>query len=156
MPAMDMTLRGNIVACAFDSTLSISDIVADFSSKSVAGVTPSTPVDIYSIEYRTYRDDGGPGLSSARVYLPHTARSATLPIIAVAHPTEGLAASCTPSESSTSLDDEALPWAAAGFAGVASDYAGLGTPGVQGYLDNHDQAHSMLDSVRALRSMVAP
>jgi len=156
MPAMDMTLRGNIVACALDFSLSLADIATDFSSKSVAGVTPTTPVDVYRIEYRTYRDDGVPGLSSARVYLPHTARSATLPIIAVAHPTEGLAASCTPSQDSTSLEDEALPWAASGFAVVASDYAGLGTPGVQGYLDNHDQAHSMLDSVRALRSMVAP
>jgi pimeloyl-ACP methyl ester carboxylesterase len=97
-----------------------------------------------------------PGRSSARVYLPHTPRSLPLPIVAVAHPTEGLAASCTPSQDSTSLQDEALPWAASGFAVVASDYAGLGTAGVQGYLDNHDQAHSMLDSVRALRSMLAP
>jgi pimeloyl-ACP methyl ester carboxylesterase len=156
MPAMDMGLRGNIVACAFDSTLQISDIDADFTAKSVSGVTPTTPVDIYRIEYRTYREDGVPGLSSARVYLPHTPRSLPLPIIAVAHPTEGLAASCTPSQDSTSLEDEALPWAASGFAVVASDYAGLGTPGVQGYLDNHDQAHSMLDSVRALRTMLAP
>ncbi len=156
LPAMDMNARGNVVRCAPDATLSVSDITADFVSKSVAGVAPTTDVDVYRIEYRTYRDDGVPGLSSARVYLPHTPRSLPLPVVAVAHPTEGLAASCTPSQSSTSLEDEALPWAASGYAVVASDYAGLGTPGVQGYLDNHDQAHSMLDSVRALRAMLAP
>lgn len=155
LPPMSMSLRGSIVACAYDSTLAISDIDSDFTSKSVTGVVPTTPVDIYRIEYRTYRDDGVPGLSSARVYLPHTPRSLPLPVIAVAHPTEGLATSCTPSQDPTSLQDEALPWAASGFAVVASDYAGLGTPGVQGYLDNHDQAHSMLDSVRALRGMLA-
>jgi pimeloyl-ACP methyl ester carboxylesterase len=155
LPPMDMSARGSVVRCAPDTTLSISDITADFASKSVAGVVPTTVVDVYRIEYRTYRDDGVPGVSSARVYLPRTPRSLPLPVIAVAHPTEGLAASCTPSQSATSLEDEALPWAASGYAVVASDYAGLGTPGVQGYMANHDQAHSMLDSVRALRGMLA-
>jgi pimeloyl-ACP methyl ester carboxylesterase len=156
LPSMDMSARGNVIRCAFDSTMSLADINAAFASKSVAGVTPTTDVDLYRIEYRTYRDDGVPGASSARVYLPHTPRSLPLPVIAVAHPTEGLAPSCTPSQSPTSLEDEALPWAASGYAVVASDYAGLGTEGVQGYMANHDQAHSMLDSVRALRSMLAP
>jgi predicted esterase len=156
LPAMDMSVRGKVIRCAPDTTLSLGDITADFASNSVIGVTPTTDVDVYRIEYRTYRDDGVPGASSARVYLPRTPRSLPLPVIAVAHPTEGLAASCTPSQSSTSLEDEALPWAASGFAVVASDYAGLGTEGVQGYMENHDQAHSMLDSVRALRSMLAP
>jgi len=156
LPAMDMNARGSVVRCAPDTTLSLSDIAADLSSKSVVGVTPSTVVDVFRIEYRTYRDDGVAGLSSARVYLPRTPRSLPLPIVAVAHPTEGLAPSCTPSQSATSLEDEALPYAASGYAVIASDYAGLGTPGVQGYLDNHDQAHSMLDSARALRAMLAP
>ncbi len=156
LPPMDDAARGNVVRCAPDSTLSVSDIAADFVAKSVAGVTPTTVVDVYRIEYRTYREDGVPGLSSARVYLPRTPRSLPLPVIAVGHPTEGMAASCTPSQSATSLEDEALPWAASGYAVVASDYAGLGTPGVQGYMADHDQAHSMLDSARALRAMLAP
>jgi pimeloyl-ACP methyl ester carboxylesterase len=156
LPAMDMNARGAIIRCARDSSLAVSDVTAAFASASVGGVTPTTGVDIYRIEYRTFRDDGVPGASTARVYLPHTPRSLPLPIIAVAHPTEGLAPSCVPSASPTSLEDEALPWAASGFAVIASDYAGLGNEGVQGYLDNHDQAHSMLDSARALRAMLAP
>jgi predicted esterase len=136
--------------------MQIADVSAALSSKSIAGVTPTTAVDLYRIEYRTYRDDGVPGASTARVYLPRTPRALPLPVIAVAHPTEGLAPGCAPSASPTSLEDEALPWAASGFAVIASDYAGLGNEGVQGYMDNHDQAHSMLDSARALRAMVAP
>lgn len=156
LPAMDMSARGTVVRCARDTSLALSDIDAAFTAKSVSGVTPTTAVDVYRIEYRTYREDGVPGASTARVYLPHTARTTPLPLVAVAHPTEGLAPGCAPSMDPTSLEDEALPWAASGFAVIASDYAGLGNEGVQGYLHNHDQAHSMLDSARALRSMVAP
>ncbi|MGH7330054.1 MAG: lipase family protein, partial [Polyangiaceae bacterium] len=48
----------------------------------------------------------------------------------------------------------ALPWAALGYAVIAPDYAALGTPGVQGYVDNHDTGYSMLDGARALRKML--
>jgi predicted esterase len=156
LPTMDMSERGALVRCAPDTSLSTSDIAAALSSKAITGIAPTTAVDLYRIAYRTYRDDGVPGVSTARVYLPHTPRSLPLPVIAVAHPSEGLAASCTPSQDPTSLEDEALPWAASGFAVIASDYAGLGNGGVQGYFDNHDQAHSMLDSVRALHALLAP
>jgi predicted esterase len=37
---------------------------------------------------------------------------------------------------------------------IASDYAGLSTAGVQGYLDNRDTGFSLLDSGRALRNFV--
>jgi pimeloyl-ACP methyl ester carboxylesterase len=56
----------------------------------------------------------------------------------------------------TSLQNLALPWAANGYAVIATDYAGLGNEGIQGYAGNHDQAHSVLDSVRALRALVDP
>jgi predicted esterase len=156
LPAMTMGARGTIVRCAPDMSLSVSDAAAAMSSEGVAGVTPTTGANLYRIEYRTYRDDGVPGASTARVYLPQAPRSWPLPVVAIAHPTEGLAPGCVPSASPTSLEDEALPWAASGFAVIASDYAGLGNEGVQGYLDNHDQAHSILDSARALRAMMGP
>jgi Secretory lipase len=156
LPPMTMAERGDIVRCAPDVELTVYDENTDFASKSVTGVTPTTGVNLYRIAYRTYRDDGVPGVSTARVYLPQTPRSLPLPVVAVAHPTEGLAPSCTPSMDPTSLYDEALPWAASGFAVIASDYAGLGNAGVQGYFDNHDEAHSMLDSARALRALLPP
>jgi pimeloyl-ACP methyl ester carboxylesterase len=153
---MTMDQRGAIVACAMDTAFSVSDVTSKLAAKSVTGVVPTSGTTFYRIAYRTYRDDGVEGLSSARVYLPSTPRTLPLPVIAVGHPTEGLAPSCAPSMDLTDLDDLALPWAAHGFAVIATDYAGLGTAGVQGYTDNHDQTHSLLDSARALRALLDP
>ena len=151
---MTTDARGAIVRCAFDTTLSQSDVATELTNASDTGVTATSGVTLYRIAYRTYREDGVPGVATARVYLPTNPRTLPLPIIAVAHPTVGLAASCAPSEDPASLQNLALPWAASGFAVVATDYAGLGNEGVQGYAGNHDQAHSLLDSARALRALV--
>jgi predicted esterase len=156
LPAMTMALRGTILTCAQDVSYSVADVTAKLAAKSVTGVVAMSGFNFYRIAYRTYRDDGVPGVSTAGVYLPTTPAALPLPVIAVAHPTEGLAPSCTPSESATSLDDLAVPWVSQGYAVVATDYAGLGNAGVQGYTDNHDQAHSLLDSVRALRALLDP
>jgi pimeloyl-ACP methyl ester carboxylesterase len=153
---MTMDARGAIVRCAFDSALSQTDVASELTTASDTGVTATSGVTLYRIAYRTYREDGVAGVSTARVYLPTTPRALPLPIIAVAHPTVGLATSCAPSEDPASLENLALPWAANGFAVVATDYAGLGNEGIQGYAGNHDQAHSLLDSVRALRALVDP
>ena len=44
-------------------------------------------------------------------------------------------------------------WLAIGFAVVATDYVGLGTPGVHPYLDGPSEASSVLDGVRAARNV---
>jgi len=75
-------------------------------------------------------------------------------VIAVGHPSEGVSDGCTPSKTATSYQDLALPWAALGYAVIVPDYAGLGTDGIQGYLDNTDSAHSLLDGARALRKLL--
>jgi len=156
LPTMTMGLRGAILTCAQDVSYSVSDVTAKLAAKSVTGVVATSGTNFYRIAYRTYRDDGVPGVSTAGVWLPTTPRALPMPVVAVGHPTEGLAASVTPSMNATSLDDLALPWASQGFAVIATDYAGQGNAGVQGYTDNHDQAHSLLDSVRALRGLLDP
>jgi pimeloyl-ACP methyl ester carboxylesterase len=156
LPAMTMDLRGSIVHCALDIPYTGAEVAAKLAAKSVSGVVPTSGTTFYRIAYRTYRDDGVPGVSTAGVYLPTTPNASTLPVVAIGHPTEGLAPSCAPSMNPTSLDDLALPWASQGFAVIATDYAGLGNEGVQGYTDNHDQAHSLLDSARALRALLDP
>jgi len=156
LPAMAMDLRGTILTCAQDVSYTLTDVTAKLAAKSVTGVVATSGMNFYRIAYRTYRDDGVPGVSTAGVYLPTTPRALPMPVIAVGHPTEGLATSVTPSENATSLDDLALPWVAHGFVVIATDYAGQGNAGVQGYTDNHDQAHSLLDSVRALRALLDP
>jgi pimeloyl-ACP methyl ester carboxylesterase len=156
MPAMTMDLRGAILTCAKDTSYSVGDVTAKLAAKSVTGVVATSGTTFYRIAYRTYRDDGVPGVSTAGVYLPSAPRTLPMPVIAVGHPTEGLNTSSAPSMNATSLDDLALPWAAHGYAVIATDYAGLGNAGVQGYTDNHDEAHSLLDSVRALRALLDP
>ncbi|GAA3151663.1 hypothetical protein GCM10020255_030780 [Rhodococcus baikonurensis] len=42
-------------------------------------------------------------------------------------------------------------WLSEGYAVVATDYVGLGTPGLMPYLDGKVEAHSVVDSVKAAR-----
>jgi hypothetical protein len=151
---MTLANRGDIVACAPDSVQSLSTVTSNVTAASVVGFTATSGVNIYRIEYRTKRANGTDGTSSARVYLPQTPKSSPLPVLIVAHPTQGMAASCAPSMTASSNANLALPWAGLGYAVIAPDYAGLGTQGVQGYVDNVDTAQSMMDGARALYSLI--
>ncbi len=81
------------------------------------------------------------------------------PVVAYAHGTTGMADRCAPSagvESSLSrfrLDETLVTKTLVqmGYAVVATDYEGLGTPGLHPYLVGKSEANSVLDSVRALR-----
>ena len=156
LPPMTMAARGTIVRCGKDGALDAAAIAQRLAAQAVTGIVATSETTVYRIAFRTYRDDGVAGISTARVYLPSKPRSLPLPVIAVAHPTVGIADDCAPSKDATALADVALPWAARGFAVIAPDYAGLGNEGVQGYTANHDTAHSLLDGARALRAMLAP
>jgi pimeloyl-ACP methyl ester carboxylesterase len=74
------------------------------------------------------------------------------PILAWAHGTTGMADICAPSWQSRSYRDmEYLNrWLSEGFAIVATDYEGLGTPGPHPYLKTRPAAYNVLDSVRAI------
>jgi dienelactone hydrolase len=153
-PVTDM-LRGDIVACTSDGTIDVAGVTSQLTAQGDTGVTAVSGVAVYRVQYRTTRADGSDATSSARVYLPLVPLSSLPPIVVAAHGTEGLATSCATSMNATSMRDLALPWATAGYPVIAPDYAGLGTPGVQGYTDNHDTARSVVDSVAALRKFVA-
>ena len=75
-----------------------------------------------------------------------------------AHGTVGLGDDCTPSALPRSpRDDEYLShWLNQGYAVVASDYAGLGTPGLMSYLNSVTTAHGVVDSVIAAHDMGLP
>jgi dienelactone hydrolase len=154
LPPMTPGTRGDIVRCADDTTLTLAQVEMEVTAKGI--MTPmTTGVTYYRIAFRTTRGNGSAGVSTARVYLPEAPAALPLPVIVIGHPTDGLAAACTPSMDATSNEDLALPWAGLGYAVIVPDYAGLGNEGVQGYLDNHDQAYSVLDGARALRKMLA-
>jgi dienelactone hydrolase len=160
LPPMTDQSRGDVVKCALDFYLDVPGVqhVLDGDpyikgATAVTGVKAVSGVSIYRIAYRTTRRTD-PGVSTARVYLPDTPKAGPLPLIAIGHPSDGLSDQCAPSKDANANRELALPWAALGYAVIATDYAGLGNEGTQGYLDNRDQAHSLLDSARALRKLL--
>lgn len=155
LPALTADRRGDVVRCAVDPAQSLATVNENLRAANVEGVTAAWPVDVYRVAFRTMRNGIAEGMSSARVYLPHGA-TGPRPLVVVGHPSEGIADSCAPSRRPDTLRDVALPWAARGYPVIAPDYAGLGTDGIQGYLDNRDTAQSLLDGARALRRLLTP
>jgi Secretory lipase len=89
---------------------------------------------------------------SGTLYLPDKAiPKGGWPIVAWAHGTTGIADVCAPSwQGRSPRDKEYLDaWLAQGFAVVATDYQGLGTPGIHPYLLWRSEGYSVLDAVRA-------
>jgi pimeloyl-ACP methyl ester carboxylesterase len=76
------------------------------------------------------------------------------PLLAWAHGTVGVADVCAPSWAGRGVRDTTYLnfWLAKGYAVVASDYQGLGTPGGHPYLATTPVAYSILDSVRAAQA----
>ena len=74
------------------------------------------------------------------------------PLVAWAHGTTGIADVCAPSWNKRSERDADYlnAWLRQGYAIVATDYQGLGTPGPHPYLAVRPEAYSVLDSVRAV------
>jgi alpha-beta hydrolase superfamily lysophospholipase len=77
------------------------------------------------------------------------------PVVAWAHGTTGIADACAPSK----RDDiaSALPFVdevvASGYVVAATDYEGLGTPGVHPYLVGASEGAGVLDAARAARNL---
>ncbi len=79
------------------------------------------------------------------------------PIVAWAHPTSGVATRCAPSLAMFVFEQiQGLRnMADRGFVVAATDYPGLGAPGVHPYLVGESEARATLDIVRAARSITA-
>jgi hypothetical protein len=113
----------------------------------------------YRVLYSTVNQHDQPAVSTGAVFLPPgPAPEGGFPVIAWAHGTVGLGDDCTPSAlPRTPRDDEYLShWLGEGYAVVASDYAGLGTPGLMSYLNSVTTAHGVVDSVIAAHGMGLP
>lgn len=74
------------------------------------------------------------------------------PVVIWAHGTTGVADRCAPSWMGPRPRDTAYlnAWLKRGFAVIASDYQGLGTPGVHPYLLYRPEAYNLLDAGRAM------
>jgi pimeloyl-ACP methyl ester carboxylesterase len=89
---------------------------------------------------------------SGAIYLPPgPAPAGGWPVVAWAHGTVGVADACAPSLAGESARNVAYlnRWLAAGVAVVASDYEGLGAPGMHPYMNFRAEARGVLDAVRA-------
>jgi hypothetical protein len=108
----------------------------------------------YRILYASTNGVGAPSpvAVSGLVFLPKGIPPAGgWPLLAWAHETAGIADVCAPSWSGYSLRVEGFlqPWLSRGYAIVATDYQGLGTPGPHPYSVPKPAGLDVLDSIRA-------
>jgi pimeloyl-ACP methyl ester carboxylesterase len=110
------------------------------------------------ILYLSQALNGDPVAASGVVLLPAgPTPSGGWPVIVWAHGTSGVARQCAPSlMKDLEYGSEGLmPMVAAGYAVVATDYAGLGTPGPHQYDNKIPQANDVVYSVPAAHAAVA-
>jgi len=90
--------------------------------------------------------------ASGLIYLPKgQVPKGGWPLVVWGHGTLGIADVCAPSWHKPNERDGTFvdKWLQAGFAVVAPDYQGLGTPGVHPYLQRKPEGYSVLDAARA-------
>ncbi|RJQ46372.1 MAG: hypothetical protein C4534_02780 [Gaiellales bacterium] len=108
------------------------------------------------ILYLSQLSDGTATVASGMVFIPASpAPEGGRPIVAWAHPTTGMNEQCAPSRRDNPISD--MSWLGEmmqrGWVVTATDYAGLGTPGVERYLVGRDEARDVINSVRAARQL---
>jgi acetyl esterase/lipase len=102
---------------------------------------------------------GQPVAVSGAVFAPEGAPPAEgRKVVAWAHGTSGIVPSCGPSVSDAdgglfARVPSTAEMIAAGYVIAATDYPGLGTPGVHPYLVGSSEGYAVLDSVRAARNL---
>ena len=123
-------------------------------------ITPQTPVagvrSTRLVLYTSTTPRGKKSAVSGYVSVPRgKAPKGGWPVITWAHGTTGIADTCAPSRGITSGPPESFlrTWVAAGYAVAATDYQGLGTPGIHPYLVGTAEGRSVLDIVRAARQL---
>ncbi|MFI6211724.1 alpha/beta hydrolase family protein [Nocardia brasiliensis] len=116
--------------------------------------TPPGAARSSRILYSSTTANDVPTTASAAVYFPPGAPPAGgWPVIAWAHGTVGIGDDCAYSVAGPSAVERDWAylgtWLSQGYAIVAADYAGLGTPGEHPYLNGVVEAHNVVDAVKA-------
>uniref|UniRef100_UPI003D8D5717 alpha/beta hydrolase family protein n=1 Tax=Gordonia sp. B7-2 TaxID=3420932 RepID=UPI003D8D5717 len=113
----------------------------------------------YRMQFSSLNQHGRMATSTGAVFLPKgTPPRGGWPVISWAHGTVGMADACTPSAFPRSARDQKYlgHWLQQGYAVVAADYVGLGTPGLMAYLNGVTAAHAIVDIVVAAHQMKLP
>ena len=152
---------GKVILMTLVFALALSESPAIAQSMARGVLISSTPLrgapagaSAFRIRYQSRSVGGGRNQVTGVVILPDgPAPRGGRDVVAWAHGTFGVAESCAPSQSKDLFASIAGLDAmlAAGYAVVATDYAGLGMPGPHPYLVGDGSAYSVLDSIRAAR-----
>lgn len=116
------------------------------------------PVDTqaWRIMYRTTDQAGDPAVATGVVITPlGEAPKHGRTVLAWGHPTTGSAVDCAPSRGfDPFIGIEGMrPMLDRGYTIVATDYVGMGTPGIDSYLVGITAGNSVLDAVRAAQAI---
>ncbi|WP_405163155.1 lipase family protein [Nocardia sp. NBC_01499] len=105
--------------------------------------------------YWTRTDEDVPALSSGALFIPAgTPPAGGWPVVAWNHGTVGIADNCAPSTTDLGgYQDDLTNLVRHGYAVAATDYIGLGTPGMHAYLDGPAEAHATIDMIRAAHAV---
>ncbi|MFE6860659.1 lipase family protein [Nocardia sp. NPDC057668] len=119
-----------------------------------AAATPPGSVNSERFLYSsTTAGDAATTASGAVYFPPGDAPEGGWPVIAWAHGTLGLGDDCAFSIAGPGARERDWAylgtWLKQGYAIVAADYAGLGTPGDHPYLNGRVEAHNVVDAVKA-------
>ncbi len=108
----------------------------------------------FKVLYLSTTAKGQPTAVSGLVTVPPNVKP-DAPVLSYAHGTTGLADRCAPSKN----DNQGEPQGAAqeflgsGYIVTATDYEGLGTPGVHPYVVGRSEGPGVLDAIRAARNL---
>ena len=115
-----------------------------------------TGMRAWAIAYRSTGFEGAPITVTGTVVAPSSAGS-DRPLVTLGHWSVGLADACAPSRGGlrpgSTLVAVGLAFVQHGAVVVATDYAGLGTPGPHPFLVGASEGRAMLDGARAARQL---
>ncbi len=110
---------------------------------------------VWRVRYRSIGVGGEPVEVTGLVAQPSSPPpSGGYPIVSWAHGTTGIADRCAPSSAGASSIPNLQHLLDDGYVVAATDYEGLGTPGVHPYLVADSEARGVLDAARAARQLV--
>lgn len=181
MKIKDLVLKLTVSCLCLGSTYAIASPELSNNSKiQISNLPAKTPGTLLSIQAQntdlfpnasqrfliTYRSRGiqsEPIVASGFILLPKgKAPKEGWPILAWAHGTTGVADTCAPSSDYVGgpvhiyqqIAAKALnAWLARGYAVVAPDYQGLGTPSGHPYMNAQSQLHTVVDAVRTIHHL---
>lgn len=112
------------------------------------------PGSVHRVLYRSRSTTGRDISVSGLVAIPDTPPPVGgHPVLAWAHGTTGIGDDCAPSRRGAAALPMLRQHLEAGYVVAATDYEGLGTPGLHPYLVAESEGRSVLDSVRAAREL---